>query len=135
MSNNKSNVSIAWTLLYCTYGLIPVVAGLDKYLGYLANWSMYLNNAIPGYIGMGPDMFMKTVGVIEIIAGLLVLLKPRIGGMIVCVWLLAISINLITMSTHVHDGCMMVHYDVAVRDIAMAVGAYVLVLLSRELGK
>ncbi|MCL4361486.1 hypothetical protein M1446_03965 [Candidatus Dependentiae bacterium] len=124
-------------MLYYTYGLVPIIAGLDKYFHYLVDWSIYLNDTIPAYLGLTSANFLILVGIIEIIAGLLVFFKPRLGGYIVCAWLIAISINLITMGKHTHHGYthLMTHYDIALRDIAMAVGAYVFVLLSKELNK
>ncbi|MEX0940850.1 MAG: hypothetical protein WDZ41_05815 [Candidatus Babeliales bacterium] len=135
MNDKRTNVLISWYLLYFTYGFIPIIAGLDKYFYFLADWSMYLNHAIPEFLGIQPHNFMLGVGIIEIFAGLLVFFKPKIGGLVVCIWLILISINLVSMGTHTHNGHAMVHYDVAVRDIAMAIGAYVLMLLSKELKK
>lgn len=135
MINKITNIEIAWLLLYYTYGFLPIIAGLDKYFHYLADWSIYLNDAIPHILGITPENFMIVIGLIEIIIGLLLFFKPRLGGYIVCTWLLAISINLITMGVHAHHGYIMTHYDIALRDIALAIGSYVLALLSKELGK
>lgn len=137
MNTLRPNILISWRLLYYTYAFIPIIVGLDKYFDYLANWNIYLNPLIPQYLYITPETFMNFVGIIEIIVGFLVLLKPRLGGYIVFIWLIAISINLVTMGTHTHEhsACIMMHYDVALRDIAMAIGAYVFVLLSKELNR
>ena len=129
----KTQQNLAWNLLYYTYGFLPIIAGIDKYFHYLADWTIYLNDAIPHMLGIAPEHFMLTIGAIEIAAGLLVFLKPKLGGYVVCIWLLGISINLITMGTHTHHGYInsMTHYDIALRDIALAIGAYVFVLLSK----
>lgn len=137
MNNKQGNLVVAWYLLYCTYSSTPIIAGLDKYFYLLADWSIYLNEAIPHYLHMEPTTFMQVIGGIEIFSGILVLMKPQLGGYLVTAWLIAISINVISMGFHYHTGYVhgMVHYDIAVRDLAMAVGSYVLVLLSQTLKK
>lgn len=131
----RNNILLAWRLLYFTYGLIPIIVGLDKYFDLFADWSIYLNPHIPAFFNMSTVTFMHIIGVIEVLAGLLVFFRPIVGGYIVSIWLWAIVINLISMGTHTHEGYahVMTHYDIALRDIAMAIGAYVLVLLSHEL--
>lgn len=124
MQNN--NVSRAWHLLYYTYGLLPIIAGLDKYFHYIVNWNMYLSPHIPEMLHVSGITLMYLVGVVEIAAGLLVLMRPILGGYLVALWLLIIVVNLLSMG---------MYFDIAVRDIAMAVGAYVLVLLTYEMHK
>ncbi|HEX2977556.1 MAG TPA: hypothetical protein VHO47_00325 [Candidatus Babeliales bacterium] len=128
---------MAWYLLYYTYGFLPIITGLDKYFDLLGDWYIYLNLAISEFLNLTPVTFMYSVGAIEIIMGLLVFIRPRIGGYIIAVWLLAICINLISMGSHAHEryGYIMRHYDIVIRDIVIAIGAYVLVLLSKELNK
>lgn len=125
----------AWRLLYSTYALLLITSGIDKYFDFLTDWSIYLNPHIPAYFNMTTTTFMYSVGVFEIIIGILVFLRPLIGGYIITFWLLAIAINLMSMGTHTHEGYAhaMVHYDTALRDIVMAVGSYILVLLTRKL--
>lgn len=125
MTTNNAHTLQAQRLLYLTYGILPIVAGVDKYFGYIVHWMIYLNKALLVVIPLAPEHFMHVVGAIEIAAGLLVLIKPRLGGCVVAAWLLIIAINLVTIH----------HYDIAIRDIAMAIGAYALVLLSKDLGK
>lgn len=107
--------------LRLTYGIVPIVAGLDKFTNLLTQWSDYLggNEAL---IPFDPGVFMKVVGIIEVIAGILVLVRPRIGAYVVMGWLLCIALQLI-VSGH--------YFDVAVRDIVMAVGAFTLARLSQ----
>lgn len=137
IDNKKSNSLIAWYLLYYTYGLLPIITGLDKFFDFLADWYIYLNPAIPKLLNLTPEFFMYSIGIIEIIMGLVVFIRPVIGGHLITAWLLIICINLISMGTHTHEGYahIMWHYDIVVRDIVMAIGAYVLVLLSKELNK
>lgn len=132
---NKDKILIAWRLLYVTYGLMFIIAGLDKYFHYLVDWNIYLNHAIPMYLNLSPEIFMYFTGVIDIAIGLLVFIKPQIGGYIAALWLIIISIAVISMGTHSHEGYVhvMTHYDIALRDLALAVGAYVITLLSQML--
>jgi len=103
------------TLLKFTYGLVPIVAGADKFTNILTNWEQYLNPGLAKILPFGEHAFMMVVGVIEIVAGIIVLAKPQIGAWIVSAWLVLIALTLI-FSGH--------YLDVAVRDIVMAIGAF-----------
>lgn len=109
------------TVLKVTFGVVPIVAGLDKLTNLLTHWTDYLGQ-IQNMIPFDTFIFMKIVGVIEIIAGILVLLRPLVGAYIVMTWLICIALQLI-ISGH--------YFDVAVRDLVMAVGAYVLAQLTK----
>ena len=108
-------------VLTLTYGIVPIVAGLDKFTNLLTNWEAYL---APGLVKMLPfsgHTFMLIAGIIEIAAGALVLMRPRIGAWVVMAWLIAIGLTLLASG----------HFlDVAVRDFALAVGAWTLARLS-----
>lgn len=110
------------TTLRLTYGLVPIVAGLDKFTNLLTNWEAYLSPAIRNMLPVGANTFMKLVGVIEIIAGILTLVRPRIGAWVVMAWLVCIALQLIAGGQF---------FDVAVRDLVMAIGAYTLAQLSK----
>lgn len=110
------------TTLRLSYGIVPIVAGLDKFTNLLTNWSDYLSSNISSALPFAPATFMKVVGIIEIIAGLIVLVRPLIGAYIVMAWLICIALQLI-IGGH--------YFDVAVRDLVMAIGAYTLAQLSR----
>ena len=114
-------VSLAQKSLKLTYGLVPIVAGLDKFTNLLVNWKDYLSPSITKMLPFAPGTFMSIIGLIEIVAGILVLRNPRVGAYAVAIWLAAISLTLI-LGTH--------YFDVAVRDLVMAVGAFVLAKLS-----
>lgn len=103
--------------LRLTYGLVPFLAGLDKFFGILADWEAYLPSFAADVLPVSPAAFMMMVGVIEMIAGLAVLTKfTRLGAYIVMAWLILIAV-VVTIGGH---------FDIAVRDLAMAVGAYTL---------
>ena len=102
-------------ILRLTYGLVPVVAGFDKFTNLLTDWKQYLSAPVQRILPFEAQTFMMIVGIIEIAAGLLVLIKPRYGAYLVMSWLILISLSLIIGG----------HYlDVAVRDLVMAIGAY-----------
>ena len=109
------------TLLKFTYGLVPVVAGADKFTNLLTDWSHYLNPTIKTMLPFSEHVFMMIVGVIEIVAGILVLLNPQKGAYLVSAWLVLIALSLLASGTYL---------DVAVRDIVMAIGAFSLAKLS-----
>src|SRR4051812_48157316 len=99
-----------WTLKI-VYGLVPIVAGLDKFTNLLTDWKQYLSPVVLKVIPLAPATFMHLVGVVEIVAGIIVLSRwTRVGAYIVCAWLLCIALNLV-----LHG-----NYDVAVRDVVMA---------------
>ena len=117
---DDDRLSSSYWALRATYGLVPLLAGLDKFLDLLTSWKHYLSPAFARLIPLSPGAFMRVVGVVEIVAGLLVLLNwTRVGAYVVMAWLICIAINLVTMRL----------YDVAMRDLAMAVGAFALARL------
>jgi uncharacterized membrane protein YphA (DoxX/SURF4 family) len=97
------------------------MAGLDKFTDLLVNWDKYLHPAIASMLSIAPHTFMIVVGIIEIIAGIIVLMRPQMGGLILSAWLVCIAINLVAMGTY---------FDIAVRDLVMAIGAFSLAQLS-----
>ncbi len=108
-------------LLRYGYGLIPIAAGADKFLNLLTDWSGYVPSGVAGMLPFAPATFMMVVGVIEIVAGILVLARPQIGAYVVSAWLTLIALVLLLGGSHL---------DVAVRDLVMALGAYALARLS-----
>jgi uncharacterized membrane protein YphA (DoxX/SURF4 family) len=116
-----SRVERVEAILHWTYGLVPIVAGADKFMHLLTDWNKYLAPVVTDIIPLSPNTFMSIVGVIEIIAGILVLVRPKIGSLIVALWLIGIAINLLLTGQY---------FDIAVRDTVMAIGAFCLYLLS-----
>ena len=104
----------------------PFVAGLDKFVHFLVNWDQYLAPAVRQMLPFDGHTFMLAVGVIEIAAGLLVALRPRIGAYVVMAWLWGIIINLLLAANF---------YDVALRDFGLSLGALALARLSVEYDK
>lgn len=117
----NSQIRTVFMLLKYTYGLVPIVAGLDKFTNILTDWSGYISSGFSNMLPFDTGIFMIAVGVIEVIAGVLVLSRPKIGGYVVMGWLVAIALTLV-FSGH--------YIDVAVRDIVMAIGAFSLAQLA-----
>lgn len=115
------NSQLVQTILKYTYGIVPIVAGLDKFTNLLTNWSQYVSTGFAEILPFEAGIFMSIVGVIEIVAGVLVLVRPRIGALVVMGWLVAIALTLVFSGSYI---------DVAVRDLVMAVGAFCLFKLS-----
>ena len=121
MEDQTKTVRDIQTLLKFTYGLIPIVAGADKFTNLLTDWAHYLNPTLKAALPFSDHVFMMIVGVIEIIAGILVFISPQKGGYLVSVWLVLIALSLLAGGNYL---------DVAVRDLAMAIGAFSLAKLS-----
>lgn len=119
----NSNVQLVKNVLKYTFGLVPIVAGLDKFTNLLTDWSQYVSEGLFGMLPFDTGTFMIIVGIIEIVAGVLVLTKTKIGAYVVAGWLVAIALTLIFSWNYV---------DVAVRDIVMAIAAFSLAKLSEE---
>ena len=121
MDTTVQNAQSVQKILKYTYGIVPIVAGLDKFTNLLTRWEDYLSPGIIKMLPFSSGAFMHIVGIIEIVAGILVLIRPRIGGYVVMAWLTLIALTLI-FGGH--------YFDVAVRDLVMAIGAYCLAKLS-----
>lgn len=115
------NLESLYRPLWLTYGLVLLLAGLDKFLNLLTDWPKYLAPWMANLLPVSAQTFMYAVGIIEIAVGLMVLTRwTRLGAWIAAAWLALIALNLITMGL----------FDIAVRDLAMAVGAYTLAKLA-----
>lgn len=109
-------------VLKYVFVVVPIVAGLDKFTNILTDWTQYLNPTLADLLPFSDSTFMMIVGVIEIIAGLIVLKKPYLGGSIVAAWLALIAITLLLSFNYL---------DVAVRDLVMAISAFCMAQLSK----
>jgi len=114
----------AYQLLYFAFVVAPIVAGVDKFFNFLVDWHKYLAPWLASLTGGGVG-FMKLIGVVEICAGVLVGLSPRLGGWIVAAWLWGIIVNLLTYPGYL---------DIALRDFGLSLGALALSQLASEYG-
>src|SRR5262245_3865419 len=113
----------AFHILRFGFTVAPIVAGLDKFFDTLVNWDQYLPGVVNHLLGGHGHGFMQVVGVIEIAAGIGVALKPRIFSYVVAAWLAGIIVNLLLIPGY---------YDVALRDLGLALAALALGRLSAE---
>jgi hypothetical protein len=113
----------AYQILRLGFTAAPILAGLDKFFHVLCNWDQYLAPWVAVLSPVGGHALMLAVGVVEAAAGLLVAIKPRLGAPVVGTWLCLIIINLLTMGTY---------FDVALRDLGLALGAFALWRLAHE---
>lgn len=114
-------IKTVFTVLKYTYGLVPIIAGLDKFANLLTDWEQYIVGPLSNMLPFEGNTFMIIVGIIEIVAGILVLIRPKIGAYVVMGWLIAIALTLLSGGKYL---------DVAVRDLVMAIGAYTLAQLA-----
>ena len=118
MATFDKRLNVSWWTLRIALGVVPILSGLDKYFNRLADWGMYLSPLVTKIVPVSTPTFMHVVGIVEIIAGILVLSRwTKIGAYIVMLWLIGIAINLVTTG---------MFYDIAVRDLEIAVAAFVL---------
>jgi hypothetical protein len=117
----------AYQALHIGFVVAPILAGLDKFTNLLTDWTQYLAPSVANLLPFSARTFMHAVGVVEIVAGLLVAVRPRIGGYVVSAWLIGIIMNLLMHTQR--------FYDIALRDLGLAIGAFALARLSTSLGK
>ena len=104
----------AYRILHFGFVVAPIVAGLDKFFNFLADWTIYLAPVFPSMLGIDARTFMYGVGAVEIAAGITVALMPRFAAYVVAAWLLGIIGNLFLLGQH---------YDIALRDFGLFLGA------------
>ena len=113
----------AYRILQLGFTVAPIVAGLDKFFHLLVDWDKYLPGAVNRLVGGHGHTLMLIVGVIEVVAGIGVALKPRIFSYVVAAWLWGIIVNLLMIPGY---------FDVALRDFGLSLGALALGRLSTE---
>lgn len=111
----------AFTLLRVGFTVAPILFGLDKFLNWLVDWPIYLSSQINDLVPGDAEQAMLIVGVIEIVAGIVVAVRPKFGGYLVAAWLAGIIVNLLILGDF---------YDVALRDFGLLLGALTLARLA-----
>ena len=107
----------AYLLLRTAFTVAPIAFGLDKFTNLLADWPRYLAPAIDHLVPGTAAQAMYVVGVVEIVAGVVVAVRPRYGALLVAAWLGGIVLNLLLVPGY---------YDVALRDVGLSAGALAL---------
>lgn len=119
-----SDVERARGALRIGYGLVPIVAGADKFTGFLTDWEKYLAPVAVRAMPIRPRLFMRLVGVVEMGVGLAILTRwPKRGGYVASAWMGAIALNLLASGRY---------FDIAARDGLLSVGAWALGRLADE---
>jgi hypothetical protein len=111
----------AFRILQVGFIVAPILFGLDKFFEVLVDWDRYLAPAVTDALPVSGHTVMLAVGVVEIAAGVLVALRPRIGGYVVAVWLWVIIVNLLVVGDY---------FDIALRDFGLSLGALALARLA-----
>lgn len=122
----SSHAHQAYMILLIAFTVAPIIAGLDKFLNVLVNWTQYLSPMATSVLGGASQQFMYLVGVIEIVAGIGVFLKPKIFAYVVAAWLGLIILNLLMIPGY---------FDIALRDLGLMLGALALGRLASEFDK
>ncbi len=121
-SETTSGSMQAFRILQFGFVVAPIVAGLDKFFHILTDWDKYVAPVVTDTLGIEPHSFMMIVGMIEIVAGIVVAVRPRIGGYVVAAWLLGIIVNLLLVGGYL---------DVALRDLGLLLAALALARLAQ----
>ena len=123
MSPNQNRIAAIERLLRGVFGIVPIVAGVDKFLNLLTDWTHYVNPTLAALLPFDVTTFMYLVGAVEVAAGVIVLSRyTTIGAYVVSAWLALIALSLIASGRFL---------DVAVRDLVMSTGAYSLAVLNQ----
>ena len=118
--NQRLNSS--WWALRIGLGVAPFLAGLDKFFNLLTNWRVYLNPLALRVVPLAPETFLHAIGVVEMIVGLAILTRwTRLGAYLASLWLVCIALNLVAMGAF---------FDIAVRDVLLALAAFTLARLT-----
>lgn len=119
----------AFLILRTAFVAAPILFGIDKFFNWMTYWPKYLWIGIPNLLGVSPQHLMDAVGVVEITAGVLVLLLPRLAPYVVAAWLAGIVTNLVIKSIAV-GGHANVYWDIALRDFGLMLAALALARLA-----
>src|SRR5215469_3887591 len=122
-TDTSSGARQAFLILRFGFTVAPILAGLDKFFDILVDWDKYLSPMAKNVLGGHGHQFMMVVGVVEIIAGIGVALKPKVFAYIVAIWLLLIILNLLSIPGY---------YDIALRDLGLLLAALALGRLSQS---
>jgi len=114
---SRSPARQSYEILHWGLAAAPIIAGLDKFANILTRWDQYLAPQFVAMSGLAPRNFMMVVGMIEVVAGLIVAIKPRVGAWILAAWLVGIIVNLMLVGDY---------FDVALRDFGLMLAAIAL---------
>ncbi len=120
MTTNR--LTTPWWALRAALGAAAFLAGLDKYFNLLADWPGYLSPLATSLLPFSAPAFMHLIGIVEMAVGVVILAGyARLGGYVAAAWLVGIALNLVATGRY---------FDIAVRDVAMAIAAFTLARLT-----
>ncbi|MDQ3932320.1 MAG: hypothetical protein M3252_05720 [Actinomycetota bacterium] len=128
---------VAFWVLRLGFTVAPILFGLDKFFHFMVDWDIYLWEPVAEFLPGTADQIMMAVGVIEIVAGLVVLVAPLIGGLLVAAWLATIITTLVLVGITGESAGVtgpVAYWDIALRDFGLLLGALSLAILSRKWG-
>lgn len=118
MTWSRSRLNGAWWALRLALGLGVLAAGIDKFFDFLATWSMYLSPTVERILPIPAGTFLRGVGVMEVLLGILILSRwTRLGAFLAAIWLVAIAVNLAIAGNF---------WDLALRDLVIGVSSFTL---------
>ncbi len=119
---NSNRLTTPWWALRTALGAAAFLAGLDKFFNLLADWPGYLSPLAASLLPISTTSFMHVIGIVEMAVGAVILTGyTRLGGYVAAIWLAGIAVNLVTTGHY---------FDIAVRDVAMAIAAFTLARLT-----
>lgn len=119
----------AFWILRLGFTIAPILAGVDKFFNFMVEWEEYLWPAVADALPGSAQEIMWVIGGVEILAGLIVLFAPLIGGALVTIWLAAVTTNLVIMGFTEGE-----YLDIALRDLGLMLGALSLTVLATRYG-
>ena len=111
----------AYRVLHVAFVILPTLVGIDKFFHRITDWNGYLAPSIAAHLPVSVNTAMRATGVVEIVAGAVVAVKPSLGGYVVAAWLAGIVANLLIARDF---------YDVALRDVVLMAAAFALARLA-----
>lgn len=122
ISINRDKFNLTYGMLYFVYALVPIVIGIDKLTTWwLVNWLQYTSPTLTHYLGISANMLIYVTAIIEILAGIIVFVRPRLGGYLIFGYMILVIIDLASMNRF---------YDIIARDAVIALGALALAWLT-----
>ena len=112
----------AFNILKITLGLVPIIVGLDKFTNILTDWAQYIDPVLKDVLPFSPPYFMMLVGVVEIIAGILIMKRTELGQYILFAWLTLVALILIVRFDYI---------DIAIRALLMAMATFTMARMAK----
>ncbi|MGZ3689758.1 MAG: hypothetical protein ACXWP5_07690 [Bdellovibrionota bacterium] len=117
VEKRRKSARLGFKILQAVFVVVPIVVGFDKFFHLLVNWDQYLSAPARAFLGPYAHLFMRGAGVVEILAGIGMAIRPQIFSYVISAWLLGIVVNLLLTGAY---------FDIALRDFALALSTFAL---------